>query len=58
MAESGVDVTRINVDTTAGKGVLKGEAPSKTMIERALQVARGIEGVRDIDNQLTAVGAG
>jgi hyperosmotically inducible protein len=58
MAESGVDGTRINVDTTAGKVVLKGEVPSKTMIERALQVARGIEGVRDIDNQLTAVGAG
>jgi hyperosmotically inducible protein len=58
MAESGVDGTRINVDTTAGKVVLKGEVPSKTMIERAMQVARGIEGVRDIDNQLTAAGAG
>ena len=58
MAESGVDGTRINVDTTGGRVVLKGEVPSKTMIDRAVQVARGIEGVRDIDNQLTTAGAG
>jgi hyperosmotically inducible protein len=58
MAESGVDGTRINVDTTNGRVVLKGEVPSKTMIDRAAQVTRGIEGVRDVDNQLTAVGAG
>jgi hyperosmotically inducible protein len=58
MAESGVDGTRINVDTTGGRVVLKGEVPSKTMIDRALQVARGVEGVRDIDNQLTTGGAG
>lgn len=58
MAESEVDGTRINVDTVNGRVVLKGEVPSKTMIDRAVQVARGIEGVRDVDNQLTAGGTG
>ena len=58
MAEQGVDGSRINVDTINGRVVLKGEVPDKTMIDRAMQVARGIEGVRDIDNQLTSAGAG
>jgi hyperosmotically inducible periplasmic protein len=58
LAESGVDGTKINVDTFNGRVTLKGEVPSKTMIDRAVQVARGIEGVKDIDNRLSAAGAG
>jgi hyperosmotically inducible periplasmic protein len=57
MAESGVDGTKINVDTTNGRVILKGEVASKNMIDRAVTVARGIEGVKDVDNRLTA-GAG
>jgi hyperosmotically inducible protein len=54
LAESGVDGTKINVDTFNGRVTLKGEVPSKTMIDRAVQVARGIEGVKDVDNRLNA----
>jgi hyperosmotically inducible protein len=56
MAESGVDGTKINVDTTNGRVTLKGEVPSKTMIDRAVQVAKGVEGVKDVDNRLSAAG--
>ena len=59
MAESGVDGTKINVDTFNGRVTLKGEVGSKTMIDRAVQVAKGVEGVKDVDNRLSAVaGAG
>ena len=56
LAESGVDGTKINVDTFNGRVTLKGEVPSKSMIDRAVQVARGIEGVKDVDNRLNAAG--
>jgi hyperosmotically inducible protein len=54
LAESGVDGTKINVDTFNGRVTLKGEVPSKSMADRAVQVARGIEGVKDVDNRLNA----
>jgi hyperosmotically inducible protein len=54
LAESDVDGSKINVDTINGRVTLKGEVPSKTMVERAAQVAKGIEGVKDIDNRLSA----
>jgi hyperosmotically inducible periplasmic protein len=57
LAESGVAGTKINVDTFQGRVTLKGEVPSKNMADRAVQVARGIEGVKDVDNRLSA-GAG
>ena len=57
LAESGVDGTKINVDTFQGRVTLKGEVPSKNMADRAVQVAKGIEGVKDVDNRLNA-GAG
>jgi hyperosmotically inducible protein len=57
MAEDGVDGTKINVDTFNGRVTLKGEVP-KNMIDRAVQVAKGIEGVKDVDNRLSASGAG
>lgn len=56
MAESGVDGTKINVDTMNGRVTLKGEVPDKTMIDKAVQVAKGVEGVKDVDNQLSAGG--
>jgi len=56
MAEDGVDGTKINVDTMNGRVTLKGEVPNKTMIDRAVQVAKGVEGVKDVDNRLSATG--
>ena len=58
MAESGVDSNKINVDTFNGRVTLKGEGLNKTQIDRAVQVARGVEGVKDVDNRLTMAGAG
>ena len=46
----------INVDTTAGRVVLRGTAPSAAARERATSLATSISGVLAVDNQLT-VGA-
>ncbi len=54
VAESGVDGTKINVDTFNGRVTLKGEVPNKAQVDKAAQVARGIEGVKEVDNRLTA----
>lgn len=54
IAESGVDGTKINVDTFNGRVTLKGEVPNKGQVDKASQVARGIEGVKEVDNRLTA----
>lgn len=56
LAEKGVDGMRINVDTSQGNVTLTGKVPDQAQVERATQVARGIEGVKDVDNKLT-VGA-
>jgi len=53
LAESGVDGTKINVDTFNGRVTLKGEVPNQGQIDRAMQVAKGIEGVKEVDNRLT-----
>jgi hyperosmotically inducible protein len=57
MAESGVDSNKINVDTINGRVTLKGEGLDKMQIDRAVQVARAVEGVKDVDNRLTSAGA-
>ncbi len=56
LAEKGVDGMRINVDTSQGNVTLSGKVPDQAQVQRATQVARGIEGVKDVDNKLT-VGA-
>lgn len=43
---------RIDVDTDAGRVALKGSAPSAEAKDRATQLARTVEGVTDVDNQL------
>jgi len=54
IAESGVDGTKINVDTFNGRVTLKGEVPNRGQVDKASQVARGIEGVKEVDNRLTS----
>jgi hyperosmotically inducible protein len=53
LAESGVDGMKINVDTFNGRVTLKGEVPNQGQIDRATQVAKGVEGVKEVDNRLT-----
>ncbi len=43
---------KIDVDTHAGKVVLKGTAPSDAARSRAVTLTRAVSGVVDVDNQL------
>ena len=52
LAEKGVDGMKINVDTRDGNVILTGNVPEPAQVEKATQVARGIEGVKAVDNQL------
>lgn len=52
-AEKDVSATSINVDTVQGKVTLSGKVASDSEAQRATQVARGIEGVRDVENKLS-----
>jgi hyperosmotically inducible protein len=56
LAQTSVDVTKIDVSTSAGKVTLKGEAP-KSQIERVVEVARAVEGVQEVVNQVRPSGA-
>ena len=53
IAEPNVPGMMINVDTTAGQVTLRGRVENRTQAERAVEVARGVEGVQRVDNQLS-----
>lgn len=53
MSESGVDGLKINVDTFNGRVTLKGDVPNQGQVDKAGQIARGVEGVKDVDNRLS-----
>ncbi len=43
---------KIDVDTDAGRVVLKGSAPSSSARDQAVRLAQGVKGVVSVDNQL------
>ena len=43
---------KINVDTAAGRVVLKGSAPSPAARDQAVRLAQGVKGVVSVENQL------
>jgi len=45
--------TDVNVDTVNGAVTLKGTVESQAQADRAVQIARASEGVREVNNQLT-----
>ena len=49
--------SRINVETKGGEVTLKGLVNSQADINRAAELAYGVEGVKKIDNKLTTVGS-
>jgi len=49
--------TDINVDTVNGTVTLKGSVDTQTQIDRAASIAKGIEGVKDVQNTLMAKSA-
>jgi hypothetical protein len=44
---------KINVDTADGRVVLRGTAPDEAARAHATELARSVEGVRTVDNELT-----
>ena len=48
--------TDINVDTVNGTVTLKGSVETQAQSDRAASIARGIEGVKDVQNTLTVKG--
>ena len=53
MADPDVKALQINVDTKDGVVALKGAVDGRTNVDKAVQIARGIDGVKSVDNQLT-----
>jgi hyperosmotically inducible periplasmic protein len=58
MADDTVRSFDIDVETTNGVVQLTGNVTSQTQIDQALQVARGVSGVREVENRLTMQPAG
>ena len=54
MAEPGIDSLAIDVDTTNSRVTLSGNVDTPQHRQRALQVARGVEGVNGVVDRLSA----
>ena len=54
IADPDVKATDINVDTSGGIVTLKGTVGTQTQIDKAVQIAKGTEGVTSVQNQLAA----
>ena len=52
-AEKNVSATSINVDTVQGNVTLSGRVASQIEADRALQVARSVDGVKAVDSKLS-----
>lgn len=50
--DSDLSALGIDVDTAGGHVVLRGSAPDATARERATRLARGVDGVVDVNNEL------
>lgn len=53
--DSDLSALGIDVDTSGGRVVLKGSAPNTAARERATMLARGVDGVVGVDNELRIV---
>ena len=56
--DNDLSALRIDVDTSDGRVVLKGTAPSAAARDRATSVAQRVDGVVSVDNQLTVSNQG
>ena len=54
LADDQVKGTQINVDTNGGTVKLTGTVDSQAQVQRAVEVAKGINGVQKVDNNLVA----
>lgn len=55
-ADPELSALKINVDTTQGAVKLRGEVKTITLRRKAEDLARKIEGVKSVDNQLVVTG--
>ena len=53
VADDELKAIDINVDTSGGVVTLTGAAPSATAVERATTIAKSVDGVSNVKNQLT-----
>ena len=51
-ADEELKMLDIQVETTSGRTVLRGSAPNAQARDRATQIARSVEGVTSVDNEL------
>ena len=56
LADPDIAGLKINVDTAKGKVTLKGEVKSLSLWRKAESLARGVEGVQSVNNQLVITG--
>lgn len=56
MADPDISGLKINVDTMQGRVRLKGEVKSMALRKKAESIARGVDGVKSVDNQLVITG--
>jgi osmotically-inducible protein OsmY len=56
LADPDVSALKINVDTNQGAVKLKGEIKSLALRKKVEEIAKGVAGVRSIDNQLVITG--
>ena len=57
LTTEGVSVAKVNVDTIDGVVTLHGSVPSAAEKAKAEDVARGVQGIRDVRNLLQVVSA-
>ena len=58
LAEPGLKVMKIDVDTKNGLVTLTGSADSPENVQKATQVANGVQGVKSVDNRLAVSAKG
>ena len=58
LAEPGLKVLKIDVDTKDGAVMLTGSVDSPENLERATQIATAIQGVKSVDNRLAVSSKG
>lgn len=55
--DAALSAIKVNVDTNAGKVLLRGTAPTATAREKATELAKRVDGVVSVDNQLQVGGS-
>jgi osmotically-inducible protein OsmY len=55
--DAALSAIKVNVDTNAGKVLLRGTAPTTAARDKATELARNVSGVVSVDNQLQVGGS-